>query len=280
MFFKSLKKEEVNEFEKYYEMSEKTGWRTTDLNWDKIDKNNISDIDKQAILATAVIEHGVPHYTETWSMVKGIEKEWELWQFVTLWAGEEHRHSYALKKLADTLDITGKEEYYLEPAKGKHYYEQISNTPFAKLHKEHCKTDCYSSIAGMLTYTAIQELVTAKYYQSVCKQTNSKFIKELLTLIAKDELKHHAFYANAIKRYYEKSDNKEIYLKNIYDAVVSFEMPHTIYDKNFNFFDKYNMLGKLDLVDIKFRVGKFLSFSPQLIKDLVSKKEFYDPEVA
>ncbi len=68
----------MNEFEKYYEMSEKTGWRVNDLNWDKIDKQNISELDKQIILATAVIEHGVPHYTETWTKVKGIEKEWEL----------------------------------------------------------------------------------------------------------------------------------------------------------------------------------------------------------
>lgn len=274
MFFKAKKEE--NEFEKYFEMSEKSGWRTTDLNWNKIDKENISDIDKQAILATAIIEHGVPHYSDTWSMVKGIEKEWELWQFVTLWAGEEHRHSYALKKLADILDIVSDAKYYEKTEKGEYYYKQISETPFAKMHKDICKTDCYSSIGGMLTYTALQELVTAKYYQAVCKSTKSKFIKELFGNIAKDELKHHAFYAQAISRYYDKSDNKEAYLKDVYNAVVSFEMPHKIYAKDFNFFEYYDMLSKMDLIEVKLRAGKFLAFSPQLVKELLKKKEFSD----
>ncbi len=31
----------MNDFEKYYEMSEQTGWRINDLNWKKIDIQNI-----------------------------------------------------------------------------------------------------------------------------------------------------------------------------------------------------------------------------------------------
>ena len=266
----------MNEFEKYYEMSEKTGWRVNDLNWDKIDKQNISDFDKQIILATSVIEHGVPHYTETWTKVRGIEKEWELWQLVTLWAGEEHRHSFALKKLADILDIQGNEKYYDKVEKGEYYYDQISKSHFSDLQKESCVSDCYSSIGGMLTYTAIQELVTAKFYQTAIKKTKSKFVTELLSYISKDEFKHHAFYAQAIKRYYEKSDNKEQYLEDVYNASVHFNMPHMIYDKKFDFFEEEVILTKMDQLEIKLRMGKVLAFNKSIVKKILTNKSYSD----
>ncbi|MFN8578519.1 MAG: acyl-ACP desaturase [Candidatus Sericytochromatia bacterium] len=269
----------MNEFEKYYEMTETTGWRINDLNWKKVDKENISDFDKQVVLATAIIEHGVPHYTDTWARVRGLESEWELWQFVTLWAGEEHRHSYSLKKLADLLDINSDPNYYKKQAKGEYFYEIISNSKFAEDHKKHCSTDCYSTIAGMLTYTTIQELVTAKYYQNAAKRSKSRFLKDLLTYIAKDEFKHHAFYGHAIKRYYEKSNNKEQYIQDVYNATVNFEMPHTIYNQGFDFFDKQNIIGNLDMIEIKLRMGKLFAFDKTLLKNLATNKNFQDSEI-
>ena len=263
----------MNEFEKYYEMSENTGWRINDLNWKKIDIENISVFDKQVILATSVIEHGVPHYTDTWTKVRGIENEWELWQFVTLWAGEEHRHSFGLKKLADILDIQGDAKYYNQSTKGEDYYKIISEIPFAHKHKKHCSTDCYSTIGGMLTYTAIQELVTAKYYQNAIKKTKSRFLKDLLGLIAKDEFKHHAFYGHAIKRYYEKSLDKDQYIDDVYNATINFSMPHLIYDVGFDFFDKEDIISNFDVIEMKLRMAKLFSFSKRLIKNLaVSNK--------
>jgi hypothetical protein len=269
----------MNEFEKYFEMSEQTGWRVTDLNWKNIDKNNISDFDKQLILAVSIIEHGVPHYTDTWSRVAGISEEWELWQFVTLWAGEEHRHSFSLKKLADILDISGDAGYYDVTAKGDHYYEQVARSEFGRLQKEHCPTDCYSTIGGMLTYTAIQELVTAKYYVAAAKRSKSKFIKELLSLIAKDEFKHHAYYGHAIKRYYERAVDKERYIEDVYHAVLNFAMPHAIYKSTFDFFEKENVLSRFDQLEMRLRIGKLLAFSKSLIKKLMSSKEYQDVEL-
>lgn len=269
----------MNEFEKYYEMSENTGWRVNDLNWKKVDKENMSDFDKQVVLATAIIEHGVPHYTDTWAKVKGIENEWELWQFVTLWAGEEHRHSYSLKKLADLLDVKADTKYYNKAEKGEYFYNIIAESKFADDHKKHCSTDCYSTIGGMLTYTAIQELVTAKYYQNAAKRTKSKFLKDLLGFIAKDEFKHHSFYGHAIKRYYEKSSNKEQYINDVYNATVNFIMPHTIYNAGIDFFDIEDVFSKLDKIEIKLRIGKLLSFSKTLIKNLATHKDYQDNEL-
>lgn len=274
-----MKENIMNEFEKYYEMSEATGWRINDLDWNNIDKENISDFDKQVVLATAIIEHGVPHYTDTWARVKDLESEWELWQFVTLWAGEEHRHSFSLKKLADILDIKADPNYYNNSQKGEYYYNIIANSQFATDHKNHCSTDCYSTIGGMLTYTALQELVTAKYYQNAAKRTKSKFLKSLLTNIAKDEFKHHAFYGHAIKRYYEKAVDKEQYINDVYNATINFEMPHTIYNAGIDFFDKQNIISKLDVVEIKLRMGKLFAFSKTLLKNLATNKSFQDDEV-
>ena len=55
-------------YEDYYELSEKMGWRATDLEWDDLrrhqDAGLIGDFERKALLGTAVIEHGVPHYAE------------------------------------------------------------------------------------------------------------------------------------------------------------------------------------------------------------------------
>jgi acyl-[acyl-carrier-protein] desaturase len=266
----------MNEFEKYFEMSEQSGWRTTDLDWKRIDFNNISEFDKQLILAVSIIEHGVPYYTEAWSRVAGISEEWELWQFVTLWASEEHRHSFSLKKLADILDITGDARYYDKAAKGEFYYNQVAESDFARLHKEHCPTDCYSTLGGMITYAAIQELATAKFYQAAVKRTKSRFIKELLSLIAKDELKHYSYYSQAVKRYFEKSKNQQQYLDEVYHAVINFSMPHLIYPVKFGFFENEDVMSGFDYLEIKLRVAKFLSFNKGLVKRLALTKEYRD----
>ena len=87
-------------YESYFELAEKNAWKVTELDWPALQRDRkaglISDFDRQALIATAVIEYGVPHYSEVWSLVEGLRDHWALWQFATLWTGEEHRHSYAL----------------------------------------------------------------------------------------------------------------------------------------------------------------------------------------
>src|SRR5688572_28791438 len=96
-------------FKAYYELSEKHGWRTTDLDWAALrrdqDAGLISPFDVQAVQGTAVIDSGVPHYGEVWSIVTDLRRHWNLWQFTTLWTGEESRHAFALDKACDVLGI-------------------------------------------------------------------------------------------------------------------------------------------------------------------------------
>jgi hypothetical protein len=56
-------------------------------------------------------------------------------------------------------------------------------------------------------------------------------------------------------------------------------MPHTIYNAGIDFFDKQNIIGKLDVVEIKLRMGKLFAFSKTLLKNLATNKSFQDDEV-
>src|SRR5882672_12472000 len=148
----------MNAYLDYFELTERKGWRLHDLPWDEIDFDKVTDRDRAAVVATSVIESGVPHYTKLWDMVDGFRRDWELAQFVTLWAGEEERHNVALNKLARALGAPPDAEY-----------ARVAEHDFPRAQKASCPMRCYETIPGMLTYTVLQELVTWKFYSCSAK---------------------------------------------------------------------------------------------------------------
>jgi hypothetical protein len=249
-------------YEEYYELTEKTGWRITDFDWDQLVADAkaglLSDFDRQALLATAVIEHGVPHYGEVWTRVTGLTKDWELWQFTTLWTGEEHRHSYALKKACGILGIVDQIATDLEA---------VSMFPFAAEQKKSCPTDCYSTVPGMLTYAMIQELVTNKFYTYAAKQATSPTLKNLIMAIAQDEMRHHVFFREALAERYATSTDKEAFSDQCFHAAQAFKMPHVIYGLQHAFFED----GPWSAVDeVMPQLARAFSFDMQLLGRLIS----------
>jgi Fatty acid desaturase len=247
-------------YEEYYELTEKTGWRITDFDWDQLvvdaKAGLLSDFDRAALLATAVIEHGVPHYGEVWTRVAGLTKDWELWQFTTLWTGEEHRHSYALKKACHILGIENQIEADLLA---------VATFPFAAEQKKSCPEDCYSSIPGMLTYAMIQELVTNKFYTYAAKQATSKTLKDLILAIAQDEMRHHVFFREALKERYETSTDKAWFSDQCFQASNAFKMPHVIYGLQHAFFED----GPWSALDeVMPQLARAFSFDMQLLMRL------------
>lgn len=255
-------------FEEYYELSEKTGWRTSDLDWDGLrrdqDSGLISEFDLQALLGTAVIEHGVPHYGEVWTLVEGLRHHWELWQFATLWTGEEHRHSYALKKTCDALGVTSRIEADLA---------QVTKFRFAEAQKAVCPSDCYRTVPGMLAYTVIQELATNKFYTIAQKRTKSPFMKRLFQLIGGDEMRHHVFYRDAMKEIYATTGAKdqEWYSDQVFKSASAFHMPHLVYGLQMDLFEHGDWsLGTLGKLAFKAQLARCFSFDTRLLKRLVT----------
>jgi hypothetical protein len=252
-------------YEAYYELAEKNSWRVTELDWSGLKRDVkaglVSDFDKQALIATAVIEYGVPHYSEVWSLVEGLRDHWALWQFATLWTGEEHRHSYALGRAVRELG--------LEEAQAD--LERVSRFRFAELQKKSCASDCYRTVPGMLAYTVIQELATQKFYVLAAKRTRSPFLKELLNLIGADEIRHHVFYRDALAYYYHQSKDKAWYADQVYRAVRSFKMPHLIYDLQIPFFEKGDWsIGTLGKLAFKAQLVRCFSFDAGIIARLMA----------
>jgi acyl-[acyl-carrier-protein] desaturase len=211
------------QYEAYYELAERNGWRVSDLDWDQlqrdVDAGAISDHDRGALQGTAVIEHGVPHYAEVWSLVEHLRDHWQLWQFTTLWTGEEHRHSFALKKTCEVLGVADEIE---------RDFEAVAEFPFAREQKQSCELDCYRSVPGMLTYAIIQELATNRFYLTAAKRSNSPFLKKLFTLIAGDEMRHHCFYRDALHTAYETSTDRAWFVEQVFPATQAIKMPHLI----------------------------------------------------
>jgi hypothetical protein len=219
-------------FDEYFALAETHSWRVNELDWTELqadlDAGLVSDFDRDAVVGTAVIEHGVPHYGEVWNLVEGLRDHWELWQFTSLWTGEEHRHSYALKKAADALGITLRIEDDLDV---------VSHFDFANRQKQSCPLDCYRSVPGMLTYAVIQELATHKFYSMAAKRSSSPFLKKLFGLIGADEMRHHVFYRDALRDGYTAAADKPGYSDQVRAAAQSFKMPHLIYNLQMGFFE-------------------------------------------
>ena len=246
----------------YFELAEKNGWRVSDLDWgalaDDAAAGRITDFDRAALVATAVIEHGVPHYAEVWSLVDGLRDHWELWQFTTLWTGEEHRHSYALQKACETIgsgDVAAPD------------LDTVSHFRFAEGQKASCADDCYRSVPGMLTYAMIQELATHRFYTMAAKRTASPVLKELFSLIAGDEMRHHCFYRDALRDAYDTSPDRPWYVDQVARATKAFKMPHLIYDLQVPFFEGGDWsIG----ADIKIQLARCFSFDGTLLARLIA----------
>jgi rubrerythrin len=237
---------EPSEFERYFQTSEEVGWRTTDLDWGKIDLENVSELDRQTTLGTSIIEHGVPHYAALWQRVAKIEDDWNLRQFAALWAGEEHRHSYCLKRLADSLGIRSSNEYFDIEEAGAFFYDRVARARFVENHSASCASGCYATIPGMLVYTTLQELRTWRYYFGMARETKSAFCKALFMNIAKDEMRHHVFYSNALASRLERAEDRRWFEAMAMEAFVAFKMPHDLYAEPLKIFSRTTMLGPED----------------------------------
>lgn len=248
-------------YEQYYELAERHGWRVTDLDWRCLQEESaaglISDLDRAALLGTAVIEHGVPHYSEVWALVEKLRENWELWQFTTLWTGEEHRHSYALKKACEVLGIADRIATDLAT---------VCSFRFADAQKQSCVDDCYKSVPGMLAYAIIQELATNHFYLAIAKRSASSFVKDLFTRIAGDEMRHHVFYRDALREGFAMASDPVWYSDQVYRAARAFKMPHLIYQLQVPFFEGGGlMIG----IDLRVQLARCFSFDPTLLGRLM-----------
>lgn len=249
------------DYEQYFELAERHGWRVSDLDWDQLKAESaagvLTDLDRAALLGTAVIEHGVPHYAEVWGQVEHLRDHWQLWQFTTLWTGEEHRHSYALKKACDVLGLGDQIAGDLT---------SVAVSRFAEVQKQSCMDDCYKTIPGMLTYAIIQELATNHFYLTIARRTASRFVKEIFTLIAGDEMRHHVFYRDALRAGFASSDDPVWYSDQVYRATRAFKMPHLIYKLQVPFFEG----GDWGIeVDLRAQLARCFSFDPTLLGRLM-----------
>ena len=249
----------------YFDLTERKGWRLQDLPWDEPELDRVTDADRAAAVATSVIESGVPHYTKLWEMVDGFFQDWELAQFVTLWAGEEERHNVALQKL---VKILGRAE------ETRAEYERVAAFDFPRAQKAECPSRCYSNIPGMLTYTVLQELVTWKFYSSAAKQTKSKLVRETFAKIGADEMRHHVWYREALKARWEKSADRAWFSDQIVDAVRHFHMPHSIFHLQEKFFDvDSRVVGTLGYLEVKMKAARALSFDKSVLTRLATGSE-------
>lgn len=252
------------QFKAYFELSEQHGWRTTDLDWDALRSDHeaglVSPFDVRALQGTAVIESGVPHYAEVWSMVRDLRQHWNLWQFTTLWTGEEHRHAHALDKACALLAVDAP----IAPD-----LELVSQFPFAATQKASCPSDCYRSVPGMLTYTVIQELATQKFYALAAKKTRSPFLRRLFQLIGADEMRHHVFYREALAELHGTSGDPAAYAEDVFQAVRAFRMPHLVYDVQTEFFERGGWsMGTLGKVAFKAQLARCFAFDARLLARL------------
>lgn len=249
-------------YEEYYELTEKNSWKVSDLDWELLaeeDRNGlVTAADRAALVGTAVIEHGVPHYAEVWSLVEGLRKHWDLWQFVTLWTGEEHRHSFALKKACTVLGETVPLEADLDV---------VRDIAFAEKQKQSCPEDCLRTVPGMVTYATIQELATYKFYSTAAKRTASTVLRRLFTEIGADEMRHHVFYREALHEGYAQATDRAWYVDRVAEATGAFVMPHAIYQLQVAFFEN----GSWNLgPEVVPQLARCFSFDQDLMRRLAA----------
>lgn len=250
----------MHSFREYYMLMERIGWRLTDFDWDAIDLEHVTEDDRLRARETAITESGVPHYSGAWGAVEGIESCWELRQFASLWAGEEHRHSEGLRLLCEKIGVDAEPEF-----------DAVTACDFVERQNESSPTGCYNTIAGLLTYTTMQELATWKFYQCWSKATQSSFIRALTAKIAADEMRHHQWFANALQRHLGLAEDPDAYRRNIVEAISAFHMPHNYYPVEFPFFDapEPTYFSAKDLQQMRDKITQIVMFDGELVSMLL-----------
>lgn len=247
----------MNAYLDYFDLTDRKGWRLQDLPWDTPDAERLTERDRKAVLATSVIESGVPHYSKLWDLVDGFRGDWELAQFVALWAGEEERHNVALQRLVSVFGLADQ---------AMPDYQRVATFDFPTAQKAECPSRCYSNLPGMLTYTVVQELVTWKFYSSAARATKSRLLKEAFSRIGEDEMRHHVWYRNALRARYQTAADKAWFSEQVIEAVRHFHMPHQIFHIQERFFEvESDFVGTLGVLDIKLKAARALSFDPSIL---------------
>ncbi len=254
----------MHNFRDYFMLLERIGWRLTDYDFGAIDMENITEDDRQRARDTAITESAVPHYADVWGGIQGISEEWELRQFATLWTSEEHRHSEGLRMLCEALDVDLNSEF-----------AAVAESDFVATHNRSCPSGCYNTVAGVLTYTTLQELVTWKFYHCWTKATQSSFIKSFIGKLAVDEIRHHQWFANALQRHLPLAKDPDAYRRSIVDAISAFHMPHNYFPLAFPYFDSPQMkyFTEADMQQMKDKIIKIITFDEELTMMLVEAGE-------
>lgn len=193
-------------------------WHLGSLDWDRLEPDRLTDLDRSAVRYVTFIEDHIPGYLDwllTTFPATGADRDVdtfcanrEYFRFFVTWAAEEERHASALTHYQVSAGITADE-----------------NDLLAELAQECAKPFSlpYDHPLQAFTYTLIQEKATQLFYQRFRAGLREPVLRELLRLMARDEARHFSAYSKLVAGYLAQDGSKAApYLK---DVVATFRMP-------------------------------------------------------
>ena len=192
-------------------------WSVTDLDWDAIRPELLTDGDRSAVRYLTYIEDHIPGYL-SWSMrsfpVDGAELDTptvalnrEYFRFFVAWAYDEERHARMLTRYQEVAEMADPRQLRLELAEeGRKHFDLPYLEPVA-----------------VFTYTMLQEKATQLFYQHFRSVVREPLLRDLLLRVARDETRHYVFYAQMVEEYLRR--DPEAAAPHLKEVLRTFRMP-------------------------------------------------------
>jgi acyl-[acyl-carrier-protein] desaturase len=198
------------------ERSAGRGFVISDLPWDSLRPEALTDEDRSVVRFITFIEDHIPGYLTyflTAFPVVGdlpdsrVAFNREYFRFLVGWADDEERHASSLTEYQVAAEMATEDQLLAQLAvEGK--------KPFVLP---------YSHPLEAFVYTLIQEKATQLFYQRFAATVKEPFLAQLLNLLARDEARHFAFYSAVVSQTLRAAPRSS--LTQMRDVVASFRMP-------------------------------------------------------
>lgn len=197
--------------------ADERSWTLSDLDWDSVRPETLTETDRSAVRFITYIEDHIPgyitHFLEAFPLQEaGMELERfgfnrEYFRFLVAWTHDEERHASALAKYQVATEMATRQQLL----------ENLAEEGRKKFALP------YDHPVQSFAYTLVQEKATQLFYQRFRETVTEPFLKDLLGRLARDEARHFAFYSNLVGAYVARDGAAAI--PGLKDVIATFRMP-------------------------------------------------------
>lgn len=193
-------------FNRFFRTSERVMWKFSEIRFDQIERDKITEDDINAVRAAMLVESHNPIYTKV--LLDYFAQDHEMAAFVVTWSYEELKHYGVLRTWLEATGMVNQVELERE-------LSETRAGPWGDVESKF-------SVVQSFSYTMLQEEITGLFYKKFMHRAKEPVLKGILNLIMQDEYRHCQWYLGKAR---EVLMTGRGHVEEVFDMFMRFEMP-------------------------------------------------------